>query len=196
MNQPQSTNLSVITDSTTAASQKEDNIKHLCTCISKSSLVSLQTSNRGLINCFTGQKATPEQANDMLHFREIGTESFHQFISHHILMQSSTSEAAVRRKKLLTMSKPKLTKHRLAQKEKESKLVAKCLRRRLAWCNRTNLPFDMSLEQYSIYPRALADEYGNPHKASKCTWTDKIACRYQSATPTVLTTTLPSGWVS
>ena len=81
-NQPQSDTMSSITDNTTSASKKEENIKHLCTCICKASLLSLQTNNRGLINCFTGQRATPEQANDMLHFHKIGTESFHQFISH------------------------------------------------------------------------------------------------------------------
>ena len=83
MNQPQSHNLISVTDNTTAASKKEENIKHLCTCICKSSLLSLQTSNRGLIDYFTRKRATSEQANNMLHFHKTGTESFHQFISHY-----------------------------------------------------------------------------------------------------------------
>ena len=74
-------------------------------------------------------------------------------------------------------------------------MVTKCLGRKLAWCNRTNQAYDCSFEQYSLYPRALADEYDNPHKSSKSTWTDKLCSRYLSALPTVFTSTLPQGWV-
>ena len=167
MNQPQSNNLRPVTDNTTAATKKEENIKHLCTCICKSSLLSLQKSSCDLMNCFTGQRATPEQANDMLHFHKIGTETFHQFIFYRILMQASTSEAPVRTK--TTHNEQTEDNQTQTFSVEESKLVAKCPRRQLAWCNQTNQPFDLSLEQYSIYPRALADEYGNPHKESKCT---------------------------
>lgn len=73
--------------------------------------------------------------------------------------------------------------------------MTKCLRRRLAWCNKTHEPIDLSAEQYSVYPRALADEHSNPHKASKSPWTDKIRSRYQSMTPPVILPYLPTGWV-
>ena len=63
----------------------------------------------------------------------------------------------------------------MSQKEKEAKVVAKCLRRRLAWCDRTGQRYDPSFEQYSKFPRALADEFGNPHKAPKNKWTEKSA---------------------
>ena len=56
----------------------------------------------------------------------------------------------------------------------------KCLRRRLAWCNHTKSTYDSSEEQYSVLPRALADENGNPHKASQSNWSDKLESRYQS----------------
>ena len=163
--------------------------------IHESGLFSVQTANRGLVNSFNNQKATTELTHDMLNFRLIGTESYINFISYHILMTPSTSAAPVRRKKLLTMNKPKVTKHRISQKEKESKLVTKCLRRRLAWCNKTKTPYDLSTEQYSVFPRALADENGNPHKAAKNQWTNKIHSRYLSATPGVIFSSLPSGWI-
>ena len=167
----------------------------MCKVIQKSSLFSIQTNNRGLINCFTGQKATPEQTHDMLNFHTIGAESFYQFVSHRVLMTPSTNSAPVRRKKLLPMSKPKATPQRISQKDKEAKVVSKCLRRRLAWCNKTHLPYDLSTEQYSIYPRALADEHGIPHKSSKSTWTDKIQSRYNQASDPVLLSSLPLNWI-
>ena len=109
-------------------------------------------------------------------------------------MQPSSTNAPVRRRKLLTMDTVKQTRQKLSQKERESKQVIKCLRRRLAWCNRTKLPYDSSQEQYSVLPRALADQDGVPHKSSKSIWTDKLESRYKSADPSVVTPHLPEGW--
>ena len=167
----------------------------MCTYINKSSLFSVQTTNRGVVNYFTSQKTTHEQQYDMLHFREIGTESYLNFITHRILMITSTDRAPVRKKKILTMNKPKSTKRRVTRKEKEAKLVTKCLRRRLAWASRSNQSTQNLSDQYSIFPRALADEYGNPHKASKSTWKKKIRSRYKFAPSPVLLSAIPPGWI-
>lgn len=131
----------------------------------------------------------------MLRFRQVGTQAFEQYITHHLLNQPSSTNAPVRQCKLLTMAPVKRSKRRLSQKEKELRQVTKCLRRRLAWCNHTKLPFDASLEQYSILPRALADEEGNPHKSAKSSWTDKLQACYQTAQPPVVVSTLPQGWL-
>ena len=77
----------------------------MCDCIAKSSLLSLQTTNRGIINCFSGEKATSEQNHDMLQFRVIGTQLFLDYVSHRILMNTSTDQAPLRNRKLLTMSR-------------------------------------------------------------------------------------------
>ena len=45
--------------------------------------------------------------------------------------------------------------------------VNKCLRHRLAWCNYTNLPYDSSQEQYSLLPRAIADQDGKTPTSGK-----------------------------
>ena len=63
----------------------------------------------------------------------------------------------------------------------------------MAWCNQTKLTYNSSEEQYSVLPRALADEDSNPHKGNKSTWTDKLQNRYQSADPPVFMNLLP--WV-
>jgi hypothetical protein len=88
------------------------------------------------------------------------------------------------------MATIKSTKTKTKLKEKEAKQVITCLRKRLAWCNHTKLAYDTSLEQYSVLPRALADEDGNPHKGSKSNWSDKLENRYQSASPTPFMNTL------
>ena len=55
----------------------------------------------------------------------------------------------------------------MTSKEQEAKQVIKCMRWRLQWCNKNQMSFDSSEEQYSVLPRALADEDGYPHGANK-----------------------------
>ena len=151
-------------------------------------------SNCGLINVFNGQKATPEQPSDMLAFCTIGVQAYQQYITHHILMQPSPSNTPVRWRKLLTIESFKPTRQKLSWTKREWKLVTKCLQRSLAWCNQTKLPYNSSYKEYSVLPRALADQNGIPHKSSKSTWTDKLESRYKTAAPSIVTNHLPEGW--
>ena len=100
---------------------------------------------------------------------------------------------AVRQNKLLTMAAPKkVSKRLMSQKQKEMKQVNKCLRQRLAWCNRTGATYDPTKEQYSMYPRAIATEMGYPVKGSKSVWKDKLKKRYPGQE--VVIDVLPSQW--
>ena len=171
------------------------NVTNMAKSITDAQLLPIQTStNRGLINAFTNSLATPEQAHDMLAFRIIGEEALDHYITHVIIGEPSTTNV-VRHRKLLTMTSPKATKRKQSQKEKENKVVMTCLRRRLAWCNRTGLKYDVSKEQYSPYPRALSDEKGIAHKASKSMWTEKLKSRYSSCQTEVFHNKLPPGWI-
>jgi len=163
----------------------EENIQKMCSLISTNKLFSVQEENRGLLNVFTGQFATPEQTTDMLSFQQIGLESFKQYVNTRILKTPSCASAPLRRRKLLTMGSFRTTRKRMTPKEQEAKQVVKCLRRRLQWCNQNKLSFDSSEEQYSVLPRALADEDGYPHKANKSHWTDKLQQRDQLTEPRV-----------
>ena len=97
-----------VLDSTPNAYHQEENIQQMCCTISANRLLphQLQT-NRGLFNAFSGQKATPEQASDMLTFCQIGTKAVQQYVKYHILQPPSSAHAPVRRHKLLTMSNVK-----------------------------------------------------------------------------------------
>ena len=128
------------------------NTMKMSSLIITNKLLDEQSTNRGLLNVFTGQKATPEQANDMLSYRKIGL----QYVSY---KKPSSVNAPLRCHNLLTMLSVKQSQSkRLSSKDQEAKQVIKCLRRQLAWCNQTKLTYNSSGEQYFVLPRALADE--------------------------------------
>ena len=109
--------ISTFTD--TKISHQEENIRQMCAEIKKHKLFQLQqTTNRGIINVFTGQTATREQTSDMLSCRQIGMQSFQSFVQYHILKTSSTTTAPLRRNRILTMETPKSKEKRLVLKIK------------------------------------------------------------------------------
>ena len=61
--------------------------------------------------------------------------------------------APVRHRKLMNILVIK--KGRKIPKEQETKQVIKCLRRKLAWYNQSNVKYDSSEEQYSVLPVAI-----------------------------------------
>lgn len=181
--------------SNSAIKKREENITAMLTEIQGKGLFFSPTANRGLINIFSGVMASPEQCHDLLNFRKIGSNDLENYISHYLLKKPSTN-APVRKNKLLTMATPKkVSKRLLSQKDKELKQVNKCLRQRLAWCNRTGQSYDTSNEQYSQYPRAICDENGLPQKGTKSVWKDKLKKRYPGPNMQVVFDMLPSQWI-
>lgn len=49
------------------------------------------SSNRGLVNPFTGTAATKQQSHDLLAFRQIGLQSYDSYIRYRILHQPSSA---------------------------------------------------------------------------------------------------------
>ena len=180
-----------ICNGTSYAQHWEENIQKMCSFVESSELLSVEQENRGLVNVFSGQVATPEQSKDMMTFRETGTVAYRQYISIRLLEVPSNTNAPLRRQKLLTMSSTKTKKKRMTSKEQADKLTIKCLRRQLQWCYDNGMAFDSGQEQYCVLPRALADENGHPYKSNKSQWTEKLHHRYQSAQPEVIVSSLP-----
>ena len=50
----------------------EENVREEVKCISAHSVFAIQENNRGLINPFSGKKATPAQSHDLLNKRGTG----------------------------------------------------------------------------------------------------------------------------
>jgi len=67
--------------------------------------------------------------------------------------------------------------------------MLQCMRRQLAWCKHNSDIIDNE-QQYSLYPRALADEEGH---GSKSRWTDKLQNHYRTTEPTIFTINPP--WI-
>ena len=181
-------------DHSSAADKREQNIDTMKLIIANKNLLPpITTTNRGLINVFSGQKASTEQSHDLLAFRQIGLSHYENYVKTRILKEPST-KTAVRKRRLLTFSDKKMTKRKISQLQHEHKQVTTCLRRRLAWCSRTGKSINIGQEQYSIYPRALSDCDGNPHTGSKSIWTTKYASRYNNDS-CVLAENLPVNWI-
>ena len=61
-------NHTTISDDTPYTQHCEENVRTMCGLIESSKLVSVQQENRGVVNVFSGQVATPEQSIDMMSF--------------------------------------------------------------------------------------------------------------------------------
>ncbi len=142
-----------IVDRTPEIKAKEENIIAMTETINKTNLfITPVQENRGLSNMFTSIKATPEQRHDLLKFRQIGEDGLTNYINYYLLKNPST-KTSMHSNKLTTMAPRKTAgKRQMNQKEKEMKQVTKCLRQRLAWCNRTKQSYDPNQEQYSLLP--------------------------------------------
>ena len=180
-----------IIDDTPCTQYKEENIQIMCELIEGSKLINVQQENRGVVKVNSGQVATPEQSVDMMIFRQVGMVAYKQYMTTRLIEMPSLINAPLRCQKLLTMSFTRAKKKRMTPKEQEAKQVIKCLRCHLQWCNENRVSFNSGEEQYSILPRALADEDGYPNKSNKSHWTEKLHHCYQSAQPSVIISSLP-----
>ena len=93
-----------IWDETSSAKRQEDNVSRMRTLIAERLFFpASRDTNRGVVNLFTNKQATNEQAHDMLNARQIGEQSYLNFVTHTLLQMPSVN-APVRRKQSLTMA--------------------------------------------------------------------------------------------
>lgn len=78
-------NHTTINDDTPYTQHCEENVQAMCGLIESSNLVSVQQENRGVVNVFSGQVATPEQSADMMSFRQAGMVAYGQYITTRLL---------------------------------------------------------------------------------------------------------------
>lgn len=148
-----------------------------------------------LWNVFKAQKATPEQAHDLLNFRQIGQGAFVTFVTEKLLGLPSTA-APTRRKRLCTFTVSKTQKRKIKLIEQEQKISQKFLKRQLAWISEhgiENVDTNSLLGPISAMPRALMDSNGLPYKAPKHNTTEFLQKRYHSQK--MLDQSLPPQWV-
>lgn len=100
--------------------QASVNVKHMLDVINKHGIFHDKTENSGLWNIFKSLQANNEQAHDLLQFRVIGQSGYEDYINTNLLNSPSTT-APVRRKRLCTFSTTQAEKRRIKQAEMEAK---------------------------------------------------------------------------
>ena len=162
----------------------EENVREEVKCIAAHSVFAVQETNRGLINPFSGKKATPEQSHDLLNKRSIGQREYLGRVGAIILRQPSF-QAPNRQRRLQTFSEPKVNKTKVSQLEKDRKLLLLALKRQMQHSNKTGEPVQKLGEQIIELPMALCDGQGIPHKGDKANTTRSLRARYKDAPNTV-----------
>ena len=98
----------------------------------------------------------------------------------------------VRLKGLQTFSSRKKVENKTKLREKEQKIVSRCIRRELAWSAQTHNSAQKSRgEQYLELPRALCTHDAIPHKGQKSFATKYVEARYKD----LMMCSYPAQWV-
>ena len=155
-------------------------------------IAALQQLPQSCITYLSKNKISPEQANDLLTFRDIGQKDFESSIQYHILHNPSVKPQK-RQKRLLTFTERKSRKKKVSAIEKERKLQVECWKKKIEFTSKTGYTLP-AFQQYIELPRAIATIDGQPTKGNKSSITKVYEKRYLKACPSVICSTLPPGW--
>ena len=153
----------------------EENTKAMVHALSSHGMVDSDQEHT-LCTLIDHKQATPDQSNDLLHFRKIGQEAFEAHMKYRILKEASTT-APVRKKRLLTFSITQTQRNRIKSVEKERKITQRFLKRHLAWATPT--PGQNPFQSISSVPLALVGKDGLPYKSAKHLTTKYLTNRYK-----------------
>ena len=171
------------------------NVERMLEAISNHGLFHSAEENNGLWNFLQSQKASSEQAHDLLKFREIGQTGYEAFILSKLLNIPSTA-APVRRKRLNTFTTSQAERRRVKQVDKEAKISQRYLKKTVVWLAEhggEGADLNTLLGPPSPTPRALMDNDGLPYKGTKSSTTAYLERRYTN--PPVIINSLPTGWI-
>ena len=85
-----------IIDNSQEAAKFEEDILVMVMAISENNLLPKEVdTDRGLVNTFIKQRATPEQQHDLMSFREVGEQATTAYIEHHIIRCSSATTTTI-----------------------------------------------------------------------------------------------------
>jgi hypothetical protein len=174
------------------AKKLEENVQNQIKKL-KTSFLTDQQNGTGLQHIFNPKPLTPEQSHDLLQFREIGQADYEQGVEYYTIRNPSVKPPK-HRKRLLTFTERCSRRKKVSAVEKERKLQIECWKKRVAFSNTTGRHMQ-GYEQYIALPRAISTSEGTPTKGSKSNTTSSLEKRYQHSTPSVILTSLPSGWI-
>ena len=114
---------------------------------------------RGLINPFRGLIANAAQSHDLLNFNKLEQDMYELRIKAYVLKAPSV-KVPQRRKRLQTFAtRKKGNKRHVNAAQQELKRVQKCIRKKIAYANKTCTKPDVVGQQYIEFPRALHVHY-------------------------------------
>lgn len=121
--------------------------------------------------------ATKAQENDMMNFREIGSNAFSDFVTSRVLNKTSNVKPVLRKHRLKTFAKERVSSRKLNLVEKEKRLITRCYKRTMLLSNSSSEPVK-KLCQFLETPRAICTTSGLPYKGSKAVIYDFLEKRY------------------
>ncbi len=157
-----------ILDCTPAGQRVEENVRTIKTKLEGC----LATTGEQRLTSFSGKQATPEQS------RDIGLSHFQARIRYFIV-RDPTAEVP-QRQNMLPHFVPKRLQKKIKKRDKERKIVNKCMRRQMAYNAHVWATENLIDEQYLELPQAICDQNGAPHKGQKSYTTKWLEKRYES----------------
>ena len=146
-----------------------------------------------LMHAFEGKPASKVQQKSLLNYRDVGMSSYDSYVRSCILKQSSVAKPVIRKKRLQTFAKEKITKRAINYLEKEKKLITLCYKRTIAFSEEHNQPIH-ELLQFIETPRAICTPSGLPCKGTKYVMYGLLAKRYaETCSPVKDAYVFPSG---
>ena len=116
------------------------NVKCQVERLKNSNIVKTNTATQALDNTlchlFKQNKPTPEQVNDLMTFRELGTRDFEARVEYDIIRNPSVNPPK-RQKRLLTFTERKSRRKKVSDVERERKLQIECWKKRIEFTSKT-----------------------------------------------------------
>lgn len=186
------TSVNIFATNTQNAKKFEENVQNQINKLKTSSLTEQQSGNR-LRHIFNKKSLTAEQTHDLLNFREIGQADYDAGVEYYTIRTPSVKPPK-HRKRLLTFTEKRSRQKKVSAVEKERKLQIECWKKRVAFSTSMGLQIK-GYEQCIAFPRAILTSEGMPIKGTKASTTKSLEKRYEQSTPSVILTSLHSGWV-
>ena len=153
--------------------------------------INLNDQSNSLHHLFNQKLPTPEKVQDLLNFREIGQREFGSRVEYYILRNLSVKPPN-HRKCLLTFTD---RQKKVSDIEREQKLQIECWKKRVAFASSTGTHIMNAYQQCIELPRAIATSDGHPVKGTKANSTKVYEKRYEYASPPIIKTSIPPGWI-
>ena len=112
----------------------------------------------------------------------------------YFILRTPRVKVPKRQKRLLTFTERKTRRKKVSDIEKERKLQIECWKKRVLYAS-TGTNIQNAYEQCIVLPRAIATSDGQPMKGNKSNTTKVLEKRYENASPQIISTSLPTGWI-